>query len=78
MWLAPVIFLYIPFQIIILYCIFFETDGIEGEWGTPKYIYDNTDCNMFGCILITLLGIVLIPVYYIIYFIYFICHIGRK
>jgi hypothetical protein len=47
-------------------------------WGTPKYIYKNTNCNMFGCILITLLGVVLIPIYYIIYFIYFIFHIGRK
>lgn len=45
-------------------------------------LYEDTDMNMFGCVLDTLFLILLNPIYSIgrmIYcFIYWLCHVGRK
>ena len=47
-------------------------------YGTPKYIYNNSNLNWFGVIMLSFLIFILIPAYYIICFIYWICHVGRK
>ena len=44
----------------------------------PKWIYKNTKCNIFGVLLIFLLLFILAPVYYLLWFIYWLCHVGRK
>jgi hypothetical protein len=49
---------------------------------TPMDIYDSTDMNLFGSILVWLLQLVFIPLptiaSIIISFIYWLCHVGRK
>ena len=44
----------------------------------PKYIRENTKCNALGVFLIWLLMFMIIPVYYLLCFGYWLCHIGRK
>lgn len=49
---------------------------------TPKYIYDITEMNIFGCIICSLIIIILNPIYCIIaivvWSIWKLFHIGRK
>lgn len=45
---------------------------------TPKRIYNITNLNMFGCVVVFVLSLILNPITYILYFIYFIFHVGRK
>lgn len=44
----------------------------------PKYIRENTKCNALGVFLIWLLMFAMIPVYYLLWFGYWLCHVGRK
>ena len=44
----------------------------------PKYIRENTKCNALGVFLIWLLMFVIIPVYYLLWFGYWLCHVGRQ
>lgn len=44
---------------------------------SPKWIYDNSKLNIFGTILLFLFLMLLIPTYYILWFIYWLCHVGR-
>ena len=43
----------------------------------PVEIYKENNVNIFGCILLTLLGHLMFPYYAIIYWIYKLCTIGR-
>ena len=44
----------------------------------PQYIYDNSTFNVFGVLLMFLLMFIMIPLYYLLWFGYWICHVGRK
>lgn len=61
---------------------FWFIDGIESiktlYWGCPKYIYNHSELNIFGTILSSVFVFVLLPLYYFLYFIYWICHVGRR
>lgn len=50
------------------------------EWDrlNPIYIYRNTNCNILGCILLTLLVNLLCPILSICYWVYKLCTVGRK
>lgn len=45
---------------------------------TPKEIYDCNNCNMFTCILISIVWFVLNPLLFVARFLYWITHIGRE
>lgn len=70
------------FSIIISIALFFITftdkSGICMYYGCPKYIYDNSTLNVFGVILVFLLFFILMPIYHIIWFWYWLFHVGRK
>lgn len=54
----------------------------EPNFFTPNYIYHNTKMNIIGCYISSLVIILLLPIYCvpasIIFFLYFLFHIGRK
>lgn len=45
---------------------------------TPKEIYDSNDINMFGCVIVFIIGFILNPLFYIAHFIHWLFHVGRK
>lgn len=45
---------------------------------TPRQIYDTSDLNMFGCVLLWIFSIVTNPIGYLMFFIHFLFHVGRK
>ena len=47
-------------------------------YGCPKYIYNNSTLNVFGVLVTFLLYFIFIPVYYILWFGYWLLHVGRK
>ena len=47
-------------------------------YGCPTYIYDHSNFNIFGTILLFLFFLILVPVYYLMWFVYWICHVGRS
>lgn len=47
-------------------------------YGCPKYIYDNSTLNAFGVFIAFLLCFIFVPVYYILWFGYWLLHVGRK
>lgn len=55
--------------------IFEDFDGVPV---TPKEIYDSNDMNMFGCVIVFIIGFILNPLFYIAHFIHWLFHIGRK
>ena len=56
--------------------IFLLSYFFDGKsFGSPKYIYGNSTMNIFGVILSVIILFILFPLYYIILFIYWICHI---
>lgn len=69
----------IPYSCII-WCMFFITIKDRNDFGiiTPKEIYDNSDLNMFACILEWLVLFVFNPLFFIVHFIDFLLHFGRK
>ena len=69
--------LIIGFVVTILLLVKF-TDKPEEYFISPRFIYDNTKLNIFGVILISLLIFLIATYYYIIIFIYWITHIGRR
>lgn len=54
------------------------THDFDNVYKTPKKIYERTDLNMFGCILLWLFFIITNPFGYFVSIIYFIFHVGRK
>lgn len=55
--------------------IFGDFDGMSV---TPKEIYDSNDMNMFGCVIVFIIGFILNPLFYIAHFIHWLFHVGRK
>lgn len=47
-------------------------------YGCPKYIYENSKLNKFGVFASVLVLAVAFPLYYIFWFVYWLCHIGRE
>ena len=45
---------------------------------TPIQIYESNNLNMFGCVVLSIVFFILNPIYYFVYFVYWIFHIGRK
>ena len=45
---------------------------------TPRQIYDSTELNIFGCVLLWVFSILVNPISYVLYFISVIFHVGRK
>ena len=54
------------------------TQGFDGFCKTPNEVYETTDLNMLGCVLLWIFSIVINPFGYVLYFIYFLFHVGRK
>lgn len=45
---------------------------------TPKEIYDINNCNMFACVLLFIVWLVFNPFLFVVKFLYWIFHVGRK
>lgn len=63
--LSPIFFSYIKKQDIYYY-------------GSPKYIYNNSTLNVFGTLMLSLIILFLAPIYYLLWLIYWLCHVGRR
>ena len=70
--------LYILYALCIVFASVIEIDDFDDIAFTPKQLYESNDLNMFGCCIVFILGFVFDPLLYILYFIYWICHIGRR
>lgn len=71
--------LILAFYIICIIVIFFATIGdYDNVAVTPRQIYECTDLNMFACTLVTIIGFLLDPLFYIVHFISWLLHVGRK
>lgn len=68
----------IVYLIIITYMFMSTIDLSDDIPLTPKQIYDSSEMNMFGCIVVFLFMLVINPLYYIVYFIYWLFHAGRE
>ena len=53
-------------------------DGINDFYKTPKEIYENTEMNMFGCLVVWIFSTIFNPLRFVFLFIYFLFHVGRK
>ena len=51
---------------------------IEMDVLNPIYIYEHTNCNIFGTICLTILVNLLCPIATICYWVYKLCTVGRK
>lgn len=71
--------LILAFYIIFIIIIFFATMGdYENIAVTPRQIYECTDLNIFACTLIFVIAFVLNPLFFIVHFIDWLLHVGRK
>lgn len=70
------------FGLILLVGVMLDEHGSYSEWMwdrlNPIYIYRNTNCNILGVILLTILINLLCPILSIIYWFYKLCTVGRK
>ena len=53
-------------------------EGFDDMAVTPQEIYDYSDMNMFGCVIVFIIGFILNPLFYMAHFICWIFHVGRK
>lgn len=71
--------LILVFYIIFIIVIFFATIGdYENIAVTPRQIYECTDINIFACTLVFIIAFVLNPLFFILHFIDWMVHFGRK
>lgn len=69
----------ISFLYHIYYHYIFATIGdYDNVAVTPRQIYECTDLNIFACTLIFIIGFVLDPLFFILHFIDWVMHFGRK
>lgn len=74
-----VVMLILAFYIIFIIIIFFATLGdYDNVAVTPKQIYECTNLNIFACTLIFVIAFVLNPLFFILHFIDWLLHVGRK
>ena len=52
--------------------------GIDSATPTPREIYECDEFNMFGCVLLFLIWVVINPISYAIRLLSWIFHVGRK
>lgn len=69
------IFLYVVFAVSTFFCTIIDFDNVAV---TPKQIYECNNFNMFGCVVIFIVGFILNPLFYIAHFIYRAFHVGGK
>lgn len=65
---------YLMFVVIIFFATFFECDDIIS---TPKDIYEASEMNMFGCVLVYIMMLIFDPLLYVVKFLRWISHVGR-
>ena len=54
-------------------------DGDLDEYPlSPKNIFEESEMNILGCMLVLIFLITFIPFYYIVIFLHWICHVGRR
>lgn len=71
--------LMLAFYIIFIIAMFFATIKEYGNVAvTPRQIYKCTDLNIFACTLIFVIAFVLDPLFFILHFIDWLLHAGRK
>lgn len=59
--------------------IFIATIGdYENIAVTPKQVYECTDLNIFACVLVFVIAFVLDPLFFVVHFIDWLLHVGRK
>lgn len=64
---------------IFVFAVFLATiKDLHNTACTPKEIYEINDCNMFACVLLFLVWVVLNPLFCVARFLYWIFHIGRE
>lgn len=69
----------LTFYIIFIIVIFFATLlDYDNAAVTPKQIYESTNLNIFGCTLIFIVAFVIDPLFFILHFIDWLLHAGRK
>ncbi len=44
----------------------------------PKQIYECNNINMFACVCLYIVALILNPLFFLVHFLYWIFHIGRK
>ena len=44
----------------------------------PWQLYKKTKMNMFGCIVVSIVGLLLVPLFWTVSFIYWAFHVGRR
>ena len=71
--------LMLAFYIIFIIAMFFATIKDYGNVAvTPRQIYKCTDLNLFACVLVFVIVFVLDPLFFILHFIGWLLHVGRK
>lgn len=70
--------LVLPYVFWNIVVIFFQTFGVRFIIPDIKKIYEDTNMNLFGCILSSIAIFILNPIVSICWIVYWICHIGRK
>lgn len=69
----------LAFYIIFIIVIFFATIGdYDNVAVTPRQINECTDFNIFACTLIFIIAFVLDPLFFVLHFIDWLLHVGRK
>lgn len=69
------VMLILAFYIIIFFATLGDYDNVAV---TPKQIYECTNLNIFACTLIFIIAFVLNPLFFILHFIDWVMHFGRK
>lgn len=67
--------IYIIFIIVIFFATLGDYDNVAV---TPKQIYECTNLNIFACTLVFIIAFVLDPLFFILHFIDWMVHFGRK
>lgn len=71
--------LILAYYIIFIIAMFFATiKGYGNVAVTPRQIYECTDINIFACVLVFVIAFVLDPLFFILHFIGWLLHVGRK
>ena len=67
------------FYILFIIAMFFATiKDYDNVAVTPRQIYECTDLNMFACTLVFIIAFVMDPLFFIVHFIDWVMHFGRK
>lgn len=70
-----ILIFYILFIIVIFLATIWDYDNVAV---TPKQIYERTDLNIFACTLIFIIAFVIDPLFFVLHFIDWLLHVGRK